>query len=222
MTTDLPAPGVEQRRILLVEDETMSRTLLGGVLRAAGFEVMACSSAAEASLAFEAFDPDAMVCDIDLGAGPSGLDLVLALTRRAPYLAVVIVSNYVITPDYRNEALGRAAYLRKRDLHDTAILISTLEEVLRDRGADSESETTGGGRLAVLTGTQVQVLRMMAEGLSNEEIARRRAITVKSVEHVTTRIFTALDLGHDTAINPRVAAARLYIAEAGLSPAPEG
>ena len=212
----------EARRVLLVEDETMSRTLLTGVLRGAGFVVQACASAPAAALAFDEFDPDAMVCDIDLGPGPSGLDLVVALTRRAPHLAVVIVSNYAITPDFRNEALGRAAYLRKQDLDDTDILLGTLEEVLRDQGPGAGERLGPGSRLGVLTGTQVQVLRMIAEGLSNEEIARRRGTSPKSVEHVITRILVSLDLGHDASINPRVAAARMYIAEAGLPQVSDG
>ncbi len=207
---------LKPRRVLLVEDETMSRTLLAGVLRGAGFEVAACASAAEASKRFASFDPDAMVCDIDLGRGPTGLDLVLALTRRAPYLAVVIVSNYTITPDYRHEVLARAAYIRKQDLSDIDGLVGALEAALHDRVPRPRIGSAGVSRLSVLTASQVQVLRMVAEGLGNEEIATRRGTSVKSVEHMVGRILLALEIGGDSRLNPRVAAARLYIEEAGL------
>jgi len=212
-TPETRAP--ERRRVLLVEDEAMSRTLLSDLVRSAGFDVEACSSAAEAMKAFKKFDPDAVISDIDLGFGPSGLDLVVALSKRAPYLAFVILSNYAITPDYRHEALGRAAYLRKQELDDASVLIDALEAALTDqsqRGRVAEA----GGRLSVLTAQQVQVLRMIAEGLSNEEIGKRRDTSVKSVEHMTSRIFTALGIESNPGVNVRVAAARIYIEEAGL------
>lgn len=209
-------PELGPRRVLLVEDETMSRTLLAGVLRAAGFTVQPCSSAAEAAKSFAGFDPDAMVCDIDLGSGPTGLDLVVSLTKRAPHLAVVIVSNYVITPDYRHAGLGAATYLRKQDLADTDVLVGALEAALQDRAPRAAEGQQPAAPLDRLTDTQVQVLRMVAAGMSNEEIARRRGTTPKSVEHVIGRILAVLDLGRDPAVNARVAAARLYIEEAGL------
>ena len=208
----------DRRRVILVEDEAMSRSLLCDVLTGAGFEVEPCASAAEALKAFKGFDPEALVTDIDLGQGPSGLDLVVAMAKMAPYLAVVILSNYSITPDYRHDTLGRAAYLRKQELTDSSILLSALEGVLHDQ-SDVE-HLVAGRRLSGLTPLQVQVLRMIAEGLSNEEIARRRATSVKSVEHLVTRIIMALGLKPDPAVNMRVCAARVYIEEAGL-PVPE-
>lgn len=213
-------PENEPRRVLLVEDESMGRTLLTGLLEGAGFHVFACASASEASAAFAGFDPDALVCDIDLGEGPSGLDLVASLGRRAPWLAMVVVSNYVITPDYRHGGLGRAAYVSKRDFTDPAILLDTLEAVLHDQHPRGGPQAASGGRLDVLTDVQVQVLRMIAEGLSNDEIARRRSTSVKSIEHIAGRIFAALGLGADPTVNARVAAARLYLEEAGHSRSP--
>lgn len=212
----MPPVVDERRRVILVEDEAMSRSLLSDVLTGAGFDVEACANAKEALQAFKGFDPDALVTDIDLGQGPSGLDLVVAMAKMAPYLAVVILSNYSITPDYRHATLGRAAYLRKQDLSDSGILIGALEGVLHDQPESEATATNPEQRLAALTGSQVQVLRMIAEGLSNEEIARRRATSVKSVEHMVTRIIVALGLKPDPAVNMRVSAARVYIEEAGL------
>jgi DNA-binding NarL/FixJ family response regulator len=165
--------------------------------------------------ALDDFDPDAVVTDIDLGSGPSGLDLVVAMDKRAPHLSFVVLSNYSITPDYRHAALGRAAYLRKQELVDTALLLDALEAVLRDR-QPRETAIVSAGRLAGLTRSQVQVLRMIAEGSSNEEIARRRGASTKSVEHMIGRIFHALELTQDPSINMRVAATRVYMAEAGV------
>lgn len=220
MTRNGGAPSGEPRRVLLVEDEAMSRSLLADVLRNAGFEVAACATAREAMEEVRYFDPDAVVTDIDLGHGPTGLDLVVALTKRAPYLAVIILSNYAVTPDYRHGALGRAAYLRKQDLTSSTLLVEAIDRVLHDRPGP-EAESPSGSRLSRITAQQAQVLRMVAEGLSNEEIARQRHASVKAVENMLTRIFAALELQQDARTNMRVAAARVYIHEAGL-PSPPG
>ena len=203
------------RRLLLVEDEAMSRSLLSDVLRNAGFEVESASNSSEAAQAFVEFDPDVIVCDIDLGEGPTGLDLIVSLGTQRTHLPVVVLSNYVITPDYTHPVLARAAYLRKRDLQDTRVLLDALEVVLRDFPTCVGSMDPGN-RLSQLTTAQVHVLRMIAEGLSNAEIAARRDCSIRAAEHMVQRVFTSLGLGSDPSVNTRVAAARIYISEAGL------
>lgn len=207
---------VPARSVLLVEDEAMSRTLLAGVLEAAGFEVVTADSADDAIEAFVASDPDALVTDIDLGPGATGLDLVVSLSARNPHLPVVVLSNYAITPDYANPVLAKAAYLRKKDLSDTNVLLDALDGVLREQQFHGQTPTGAGGRLAGLTTAQVHVLRMIAEGMSNQEIADRRRCTIRAAEHMVQRTFIALGLGADPRVNTRVAAARIYIEEAGL------
>lgn len=209
------------RRVLLVEDEAMSRSLLTQVLSAAGFDMVACANAEEAIEGFDRWDPDALVTDIDLGPGPNGLDLILALAPRNPHLPVVVLSNYAITPDYRHELLAKAVYLRKRDLEDPDVLLDALEDVLRERTQRGAQGDEPCGALAGLTRSQIQTLRMIAQGLSNQEIADRRGCNLRSAEQMVQRTFVALGLGHDPAINSRVAATRIYIAEAGM-PAAEG
>lgn len=208
---------IPQRSVLLVEDEAMSRTLLAGVIEAAGFDVFTASTADEAIETFIACDPDALVTDIDLGSGASGLDLVLSLAHRNPHLPVVVLSNYAITPDYTHPALARAAYLRKKDLSDTQMLIEAIDSSLRQARAERTASTSTGGRLDSLTTSQVHVLRMIAEGLSNQEIADRRRCSLRAAENMVQRTFAALGLVPDSRINTRVAAARIYFEEAGLS-----
>ncbi len=205
-----------QRRVLVIEDEGLLRTMLRDVLTAAGFSVLAVADAAAAARQFDEFDPDAILSDIDLGSGVSGLDLIVSLTKHAPYLGVVILSNYEVTADYRQRWLSRARYLRKSDVTDTAAVVSALEAVLTGAvdGA-GVAAADAADLLAGLTSTQVQVLRMVAEGLSNAEIAERRGSTVGAVEHVLNRTFTALGLANDPTRNLRVMAARIYLEGAG-------
>lgn len=212
MNTDT-SPRQPKRKILLVEDESLLRGMLCQALEDAGFDVDPHASAASASKAFADFDPDALICDIDLGGGASGLDLIVSLTKEAPYLAVVVVSNYEITPDYRQKWFGNISYLRKNELSGPHEIIDALEDAFQDKPANIDTNSTD--RLGNLTRTQLQVLRLVAEGLSNSEIAERRGGSIRSVEHVIQRIFIALGLVNDPSINLRVAAARIYIESAG-------
>lgn len=201
-------------RVLLVEDEALSRSLLASLLRSAGYIVDAHASARAAALAFPSLRPVAVVSDIDLHEGPSGIDLVVALKKRDPALRIIILSNYAIAPDNRHAALASAAYLNKRELDDPSLLISTLRDLLDQQPRPMDTRMAAG-RLAALTLAQAEVLRMVAAGMTNEEIASRRHTTVKSVENMIHRIIVVLGLPHDASSNSRVLAARLFIQEAG-------
>lgn len=212
------------RGVLVVDDEAFIRGLVAEVIRSAGFDVTVADSAASALAALEDIDPDAAVLDIELGAGPNGLDLAQALLEISPHLAIVFLTQ-LPSP----EVLGRtldltapAAYLIKRDLADPRTLIEALEFVLTDGDtrigfrADLERDDP----LGRLSHAQLETLRLVAEGLSNEEIAQRRHTSVRAAEAMVSRIFSILQVSGDPAVNARVAATRLYAAHAVLPPAP--
>ena len=89
------------RRALLVEDDAFTRTLLAEMLASRGFETRECASSREALDGFDAFDPDVIVVDIQLERPPNGAQLAQALHARAPYLGVVVISQYP-SPDAAN------------------------------------------------------------------------------------------------------------------------
>lgn len=203
------------RRVLLIEDEGLLRSLLASALESAGFEVHACATAAQAQAAVGAFDPDAVISDIDLGVGANGIDLVVALLREAPHLVSIVLSNYAITPDRRQGELSRVTYLRKQDVLDPLDLVGTLNALLGDELPPSHDGGPAAARLAGLTAVQVEVLRMIAAGASNAEIAARRGTSMRAAEHLVQRTFAALGLTSDPAVNARVRAARIYLDAAG-------
>jgi PAS domain S-box-containing protein len=91
-----PAPAMTHDRlagvrILLVEDDEATRTLLDTVLRSFGAEVVAASSAAEACLALPSFPADVLITDIEL-PGADGVELLRSLrggdARAFPAIAV--------------------------------------------------------------------------------------------------------------------------------------
>jgi DNA-binding NarL/FixJ family response regulator len=73
-------------------------------------------------------------------------------------------------------------------------------------------------RLATLTKTQLEVLRMVTQGFTNSEISSRRATSVSAVEQILKSIFRGLAIESKGPINPRSEAMRIYISLEGLPP----
>lgn len=198
-----------KRRLLLVEDEQLTQSLISNLLSQRGFEVEACGNASEAATLARTFDPDVMVVDISLGEGPSGIDLIHAMRNAYPHLAFVVLSNFAALPTSIRD-LKEIAYLRKRDVADPQMLVNAVEQVLRDVDASSTFPIAQSTALSSLTKQQLDVLALVAAGLSNQEIAQRRGTTIQSTEQLIGRIYKALGLKRDRARSLRVQATSMY------------
>ena len=207
------------RRALVVEDDSFTRTLIGHLLEGEGFRVRLCASSAEAIDAFEEFDPDVMVVDVQLGAAPNGAQLAEALRQRAPYLGIVVVSNF---PVATSAGLGQplptgAAFLHKAEVSEPRLLLEAIESALVDSVPRMVRQASDAASpLAALTSAQLRILHQVALGLSNAEIARQRGTSLRNVEKLVSRTFAALGLSDDAAHNPRVTATRIYIEAMGV------
>ena len=112
-------------------------------------------------------------------------------------------------------------YLRKDRLTDPKALVDALGAVLaRSRAATPRHDLDPTRPMARLSRTQVEVLRMVALGMSNQQIADERGTTARAAHDVLTRamaIIGTTDTGEGSA---RVAAAREYIRAVGLPTTP--
>lgn len=202
------------RRILLVEDESLSRSLIAGLLSDRGFWVEAVGTAVEAMALLEDFDPDALVVDLDLGEGPGGAQLIQAVSQVSPHVRSLILTGYAVSRDVARRLPTGVVRLDKRELSRPDALPEALDRLLRgELPRESASKTP----LDQLSPRQSEVLRLVAAGMSNAEIAASREMSVRGVEASIRRIFEALGIrADDPSINARVAAARIYIRYAGL------
>ncbi|HEY7854257.1 MAG TPA: LuxR C-terminal-related transcriptional regulator, partial [Aquiluna sp.] len=153
---------------------------------------------------------------LDLGDGPSGTDLISALSAQNPAVGFVLLTNYIPTPAEMKSA-PHIAYLSKREVESIELVVEALNTVMRDDDPRAELFTVqDDSPLATLTTKQLEVLRLVAKGLSNAEIAKQRGLGIRAVEQTVHRIYQALDIGDDEAMSPRVLAARIYSAQMGL------
>lgn len=201
--------------LLLIEDDALMRSLLKSLLDRWAFNVVDAEDANQALAASEEIDFDAVIADVNLGPGPTGFDVVEALRNRRPELAVVFLTDL---PDPRfagstSKDLPRGtAYLRKSAVSDTEMLYGALETVLEGRKRGLPRHDLDPTRpMAQLTNSQLQVLQLVASGLTNAQIAEQRGLTIKAVEDAVRRVCQALGIDANADLNSRVTAARKYL-----------
>ena len=196
-------------RVVIGEDEALLRHGLTLVLERAGFEVAALAADADDLVRkVGAHAPDLVVTDIRMPPdnADDGLRAALAIRRRQPEIAILVLSHYV-QRRYATELLDRrdgdagVGYLLKQRVTDVdafctdvrrvcegaSVLDPDIVTMLLQRGA-------GDGPVARLTPRQVEVLELMAQGRSNAAIAERLVITEKAVTGHISRIYDLLDL----------------------------
>ena len=206
-----------QRSIVIVEDDSFMRSLLAEYLEKAGFLVSTASSAADARRQINAVDPDAVVIDIDLGPGQSGLDVAAALNTEANEVGIVFLTNYS-DPRFAGEELTRvhpkAAYLNKHMIEDSSTLLLALDAVLVERDVEAYRYDKRTDRpMARLSASQIQALRLLADGKTNQQIAEARQRSLDATESLITRTLASLGLDSNADINARVSAAKEFFAQ---------
>ncbi len=218
MSMQLSGVMAFQRRVLIVEDDGFVRGLMTQVLTAADFDVRAASDVVEATTAFGAFDPDAVIVDIHLGPGPTGLELAQSLKVKSPGLAVLAVSNYptAASAGISDQMPDDAAFVCKSALSTPGALIEALEAALTNSASSLRALQQKDSPLGQLTATQIDILRLIALGWSNAEIAEQRGSTQRSVEQMVHKIFRALGVKDDPRKNARVEAVKLYAEVFGI------
>jgi DNA-binding NarL/FixJ family response regulator len=201
---------MESVRVLLVEDNDFMRSTIASALRAEGCRVAASvRSSREAVLAARENEIDCAVIDLNLGAGPTGIDLAHALRADHPALGIVILTTYsnprLLSGDPRPLPQG-GVYVVKDDIRSTTQLRETIDLAL----GVGERRTVTPVRHVRLTDTQMDILRLVASGLTNAEIAKRRVVTERAVETALKRTLRSLGVAPTESENPRSLLIRSY------------
>ncbi len=83
-----------RRRVLLVEDEEFTRTMVSEALETNGLAVRSVATVAEALASIKDFEPHAVISDLDLGSGPSGADLLNRIADETPWVGLVVLTSH--------------------------------------------------------------------------------------------------------------------------------
>lgn len=206
-----------KRSVVVVEDNALIRSLVANLLEGSNFEVQTAANALDAKRAVRVVDPDAAIIDINLGDGPDGFDVAQALRKQNPELAIVFLTSQ---PDPRfsgksqDAVVKNAVYLNKSILDGTDALLQALEAALLERDtAKFRHDLLDSRPFANLNKSQLQVLRWIAEGKTNQQIAELRKRSLTATESLIARTLQALGIDRDAGLNARVAAAVKFISD---------
>ena len=199
-------------RVLLVEDDDFTRNVVREMLVASGIEVEQVASVAQAIESLDGFDPHVVVTDLDLGHGPDGADLLTKISDERPWIGMVVMTAHASPELAINDASRipeHAGYIVKSELHSIQNLITLIEESIIMPGNFKGNEDAIDEKITI-TSTQAEILRLIADGLSNASIAQTRGISLRAAEALVQRTFAALGVNGDPDINPRVVAVRMW------------
>ena len=200
--------------VVLVEDNALLRSSLGIALGHHGVHVVAsCADVSQAVEHLSGGGVDALVTDLDLGRGPNGIALAHAARTANPEVGVVLLTAYSDPRLVAGKLLQippGTEYVLKSDVDDVMVVRRAIDRSI-ERARPGARETAARDMADQgLTDVQIETMRMVAEGLSNAEIAERRVVAVKSVENLIARIAKQLDIGNDGGRNQRVMITREY------------
>lgn len=210
-------------KILVVDDHPLIREALRTVLGTLGdgVDVLAADDCAAGFALAEAHpDLDLVLLDLQL-PGLAGIAAVREWRRQQPTLALVVLSaasdRATVLDALR---AGAAGFIPKSSTNE--IMLTAIRLVLAGgkylppetlaTGLEDPSPRPRTKFVPALSGRQMEVLRLIAQGQSNKEICRVLGLAERTVKAHVTAVLRALDV--DSRTQAAVAAARLGIGEA--------
>lgn len=195
--------------ILIAEDHALLRAGMCALLASEpDIEVVAEVGTGEDAVRMASLlHPDVVLMDLNM-PGRGGLHAIVEIRRRAPESKILVITMHK-TDEYIQEALrsGASGYILKESGHDE--LRTAIRTVLSGRvylspdvsarvvsnliagGAHTPSTTTSVG---VLTSREREVLKLVAEGLGNKQVAHHLNLSIKTVEKHRASLMRKLGL----------------------------
>ena len=187
-------------KVLLADDHQILRDGIRRGLESAGETVVAEAANGEEAVELVAqHSPDLVLMDLSMPV-MDGVQATKLIKESSPQVKVVVLSMHD-DPSQTRAALeaGAVGYLSKGtsffDVLDTLRRVHEGEEVLSPHLAATMLETAGraGDSNELLSSRQVEILQMIANGLSTKQVARELDITQKTVHNHLNTVYRKLD-----------------------------
>jgi two-component system response regulator EvgA len=204
-------------RVMIASDDAFELATMSAALRLHGVNVVGeASNKLIAENTFRSLKPEVLIIDLAFVSGDA-VGIIDELRKANPKLGVVLMTA---CPDLRllgvsEKTLPKGVQIvLKRSVADLAVLSFAIKQSLESSSMNScaqwvraHASLHENAFLTVLsdfTDIQVATLRLVAQGLSNSEIAKVRFVSEKSVEQIVARIAQHLKVTPDRSKNLRV------------------
>jgi DNA-binding NarL/FixJ family response regulator len=188
-------------RVLVIEPNRIVRQGIRAELSGNGAEVVAEACNGEEALAAAALhDPDVVLLDSNLPDRPAP-EVCGALLERSPSTPVIVLSTHGEEASVRAviESGARAYLLKDADDLDLAGAIERVlagESVLHPRAAAALIDSRSSSEEPKLSGQELRVLRLVAEGLTNPEIGARLYLSRHTVKEYLSHAMRKLEVAN--------------------------
>jgi DNA-binding NarL/FixJ family response regulator len=212
-------------RVVIVEDQVLLRAGLERLFRDGGHEVVAAQGDARHLLGTVAgHRPDLVVLDVRMPPTftDEGAHAAAEVKQRQPEVGVLLLSQHVETSHIVDLVrLGGFGYLLKDRVLEVGEFLAAAERVARGGSAlDPEvvgrliAPTGADGPLAELSDREREILKLMAEGLTNLGIAKKLFVSERTVEAHVRHVLTKLDIPQGEDGHRRVLAVLTHLSAA--------
>ena len=180
---------MEEKRVLILEDEIVVALDIKEILESLGYccSVFHAYDSALESLAI--FHPHLIICDINIGEGPSGIDFVKQAQNRMPGLAVIYLTAF--SDREMVELAGKTHpvnyILKPWSDHQIRVSVEMAFDQMAAGGKKSQ-------KLAELTQSELKILELIAQNKKSKEIADLLFISEKTVKNHRYHISKKLNL----------------------------
>ena len=182
-------------RILSVDDHPLVRQGIAGLIGVQPDMVLVgeASNGREAIQQFRTHHPDVTLMDLQMPE-MNGLDALIAIRNEAPDAKIIVLTTYAGDMQIRRALkAGAQAYLLKNTLHKE--LMETIRAVHAGRKAlspEASYEIAEHATDDALTPAEIAVLRLIAAGNANKQIADQLSITEETVKSRVKSILSKL------------------------------
>ena len=186
---------IKQIRVLTVDDHPLLRQGIAGLIADERDMILVAEAAngREAIQQFRAHHPDVTLMDLQMPE-MNGLDAMLAIRGEFPDARIIVLTTYTGDVQVRRALqAGARAYLLKNSLHKE--LLETIRAVHAGRknlSPEVSFELAEHAAEETLSPLEVRVLRLIADGNSNKEIAAVLSVTEDSVKGHVRNILSKL------------------------------
>lgn len=205
-------------RVVLADDHRLTASALSDSLRSHGVDVVAVvHSPSDALDAVSTHRPHVLVTDLDMGPGPSGIDLALRVKQVMARIGVVVLTAYEdpkLMAPHMPEVPSDVVYLVKHRVSEVSELLTAVRTAYQF--ATGEVKPPLKPTRFDLTASQASLLRLVAQGLSNQAIAEELKLTPGSVTVGINRLAKKLGVSASDSRNVRGALSQRYFDYVGF------